>query len=68
MSHLNSFETNMYMHHLPVMFLEINECASNPCQNTGTCLDKVAGFTCMCQTEFTGTICESKLFGAYTKL
>jgi len=32
----------------------VNECASNPCQHGGICLDQVNGFTCHCQPGYTG--------------
>lgn len=32
----------------------INECASNPCLNQGTCIDDVAGYTCNCLLPYTG--------------
>lgn len=32
----------------------INECASNPCRNDGTCIDKVNGYACQCQDGVTG--------------
>jgi len=33
----------------------INECASNPCLNQGTCIDDVAGYKCNCVLPYTGT-------------
>lgn len=27
---------------------EINECVSDPCENGGTCVDEVNGYTCLC--------------------
>lgn len=39
--------------------LDINECASTPCQNGGTCVDKVNGFSCKCVAGFTGENCET---------
>lgn len=33
----------------------INECASNPCLNQGTCIDDVAGYKCNCPLPYTGT-------------
>ena len=33
---------------------DINECASNPCQQGGTCDDQVNGFTCSCPPGFAG--------------
>ena len=39
--------------------LDINECASTPCENGGTCVDKVNGFSCKCVAGFTGANCET---------
>uniref|UniRef100_A0A8B9EVS5 Neurogenic locus notch homolog protein 1 n=1 Tax=Anser cygnoides TaxID=8845 RepID=A0A8B9EVS5_ANSCY len=39
----------------------INECASNPCLNQGTCIDDVAGYTCNCLLPYTGATCEDVL-------
>uniref|UniRef100_A0A4W3K7X0 Cubilin n=1 Tax=Callorhinchus milii TaxID=7868 RepID=A0A4W3K7X0_CALMI len=35
-----------------------NECASNPCQNGGTCSDHVNGYFCRCPAEWTGPQCQ----------
>ena len=37
----------------------MNECSSNPCQNSGTCNDGVNGYTCDCVLGFVGTACET---------
>ena len=37
---------------------DIDECASDPCQNAGTCNDGVASYTCDCAVGFNGTHCE----------
>ena len=34
---------------------DINECASSPCQNGGTCRDLVNAFTCDCAAGYEGT-------------
>uniref|UniRef100_H3BWA3 EGF-like domain-containing protein n=1 Tax=Tetraodon nigroviridis TaxID=99883 RepID=H3BWA3_TETNG len=37
----------------------INECASSPCLNGGTCSDGVNGFTCSCTAQWTGPLCQT---------
>ncbi|XP_063436580.1 fibropellin-1-like [Mytilus trossulus] len=37
---------------------DVNECASSPCKNGGTCVDKVNAFTCSCPGGFSGDMCE----------
>ena len=36
---------------------DINECASNPCQNGGTCVDAVNGYSCSCVNGWAGEHC-----------
>lgn len=38
--------------------LEINECASHPCQH-GTCTDGFNKYTCVCEPGFSGVNCET---------
>ena len=38
------------------LLTEINECASNPCQNGATCVDVVHGFVCQCANGYEGGI------------
>ena len=42
------------------IFTEIDECASDPCQNDGNCDDQVASYECSCSLQWTGTNCEGK--------
>ena len=37
---------------------DVNECASNPCQNDGTCVDAVNSYTCTCGDGYSGSHCE----------
>ncbi|XP_072049558.1 uncharacterized protein [Amphiura filiformis] len=37
---------------------DINECTSSPCENQGTCTDKVNGFICTCKETFAGERCQ----------
>ena len=42
-----------------IVHLDIDDCASEPCHNSGTCIDGVGMFTCQCVTGYTGDQCET---------
>nr|5KXH_B Chain B, Coagulation factor VII [Mus musculus]5KY2_B Chain B, Coagulation factor VII [Mus musculus] len=35
-----------------------DQCASNPCQNGGTCQDHLKSYVCFCLLDFEGRNCE----------
>lgn len=37
---------------------DIDECASDPCQNNATCYDDINGYSCNCTANYTGLNCE----------
>ncbi|KAK2106699.1 hypothetical protein P7K49_016213 [Saguinus oedipus] len=41
--------------------VNIDECASNPCLNQGTCFDDISGYTCHCVLPYTGKNCQTVL-------
>ena len=41
--------------------VEINECEQYPCQNGGTCMDEVNGFSCSCVAGFTDDTCSTDI-------
>ena len=41
------------------IYLDINDCYSDPCQNGGTCVDGVDSYTCNCPTGFTDVNCQT---------
>ncbi|XP_028300564.1 sushi, nidogen and EGF-like domain-containing protein 1 isoform X2 [Gouania willdenowi] len=41
--------------------IDVNECASHPCQNGGTCNDQINGFICLCPPGYTGLHCETDI-------
>ncbi|XP_035687857.1 brevican core protein-like [Branchiostoma floridae] len=43
----------------PCRAKDVDECASNPCQNGGTCTDGLNRYTCECVAGFTGDNCET---------
>ena len=42
-----------------VVLTDINECASDPCQNNGSCTDMVNAYECSCEAGYNGTHCEN---------
>ncbi|XP_033104226.1 low-density lipoprotein receptor-related protein 4-like isoform X2 [Anneissia japonica] len=44
-----------------VRFTYIDECASDPCVNGGSCVDGWSGYTCECAFGYSGVICEEAL-------
>jgi hypothetical protein len=41
--------------------LEINNCASNPCNNGGICLNAKDDYECACQGGFSGKNCDDEV-------
>ena len=41
------------------IFIDIDECASIPCQNGGSCTDQVNSYACNCVDGYDGTNCET---------
>lgn len=39
----------------------IDQCVSNPCQNSGQCIDGNFMYTCSCLPGYTGKACEKGL-------
>ena len=44
---------------LACFLVEIDECASDPCQHNSTCYDYIGRFSCTCPPGFYGTFCEN---------
>ncbi|XP_048590513.1 EGF-like repeat and discoidin I-like domain-containing protein 3 [Nematostella vectensis] len=40
---------------------DTDECASNPCRNGGTCIDRLNGFSCNCTRYYEGATCQDFL-------
>ena len=40
------------------LLIDIDECASNPCQNGGSCVDGINLYTCNCNAGYAGYNCE----------
>ena len=41
--------------------IDIDECASNPCQHDAECIQGIATFTCNCKPGYTGATCETNI-------
>ena len=56
--HLISSHLPVVLHsHCYVSDTDIDECASNPCMNDGTCIDLVNSFSCNCTGNYNGSTC-----------
>ena len=42
-----------------ILISDIDECASFPCVNNGTCEDHMDGYICLCEAGYTGVNCET---------
>ena len=40
-------------------FSDIDECATSPCQNSGSCTDQINGYSCSCAAGYDGANCEN---------
>ena len=49
------------------MFLDIDDCVTNPCLNDGVCVDGVNAFTCKCAHGFRGDTCGISKFASILK-
>ena len=52
----------MFCLHMFFIFIpnkDIDECASNPYENNGTCFDLVNGYYCMCVPGYTDAQCST---------
>ena len=44
-----------------IIYLEIDNCASNPCNNHGTCVNAKNGYQCDCKAGFRGENCDDEV-------
>ena len=49
-------------------FPDIDECASDPCMNGATCVDRLNMYTCDCDAGYKGTHCETGTFQTKTEI
>ena len=53
-----AFKNVLYLVTIFFINSDIDECASSPCQNNGTCIDGFDGHACLCLAGYTGNVCE----------
>ncbi|XP_078495665.1 uncharacterized protein LOC144751206 [Ciona intestinalis] len=44
-----------------LLLTDIDDCATNPCMNNGTCTDGVDSYTCICVAGYTGANCTADI-------
>ena len=42
--------------------IDVDECASSPCNNGATCNNEIGSFSCSCPQGYTGATCSVSLF------
>lgn len=50
--------TNQPLVILMILFVEINECQPDPCENNGRCEDALGTYWCKCPQGFVGQTCQ----------
>ncbi|XP_027722398.1 coagulation factor VII-like isoform X1 [Vombatus ursinus] len=53
------FKSNERTKQFWIQYSDEDQCASNPCQNGGTCADQFQSYVCFCPVEFEGRNCET---------
>jgi hypothetical protein len=43
---------------VPHLFSDVNDCASSPCKNGGSCEDQLNGYKCLCVDGYEGHDCQ----------
>jgi len=38
--------------------VNVDDCVNHMCQNGGTCVDGVSGYSCLCPSDYSGKFCE----------
>ncbi|XP_072116991.1 coagulation factor VII-like [Mobula birostris] len=54
------FENESRLEEFWVIYTDGDQCASNPCQNGGTCTDQLKSYQCWCPENFEGWNCETE--------
>ena len=49
----------IFIKHIINLYIDIDDCYPDPCQNGGTCVDDVDSHACYCPAGFTGVHCEA---------
>ena len=59
---MNHRQKNEYLHVLGTLCeINLNECSSHKCENGGSCIDGIDGYTCSCGEGYTGVYCEEDI-------
>ena len=51
-----------------LLYSDVDECASSPCQNGGSCVDIINGYYCACKSGYHGLHCEQGEFTYITNV
>ena len=51
---IRSFDTKLIRESFNLIFLDIDECLTNPCHVNASCMDNEGSFVCQCHAGYSG--------------
>ena len=59
LTYLFFFDLNPFLIANSNTLSDIHDCLPNPCENGGTCTDRINSYTCSCAAGYTGSKCQT---------
>ena len=53
---------SVFYHHFLSLFVDVNECDSNPCEGKGRCVNSYGSYSCQCNSGYSQVITQNRKF------